>query len=321
MAPSRNRRPGFSRRAQYGLFLGYVIAVAGAVVAVVLLAFATMNPPVFAAMRASLAEITTPISSGVAGIGRGIAAIPEGISEHFATVDKNAELRRELNDVQALLLRARTLARDNRRLTALLQIRERVAVPIVAARLVNSSASSTRRTATLNAGTWQGVKVGQPVRGPDGLIGRILEAGPNTSRVLLITDAESRVPVRRTRDGLVALADGRGDGLLQINAGTLSNVSLAPGDVFVTSGNGGIYAPGIPVARVIERGQDSARARSFARPNTLDFALVQDIFLPPPPPPPPAAGPTPVPVASPTPSPSPARSPTPSPAPSRPAGK
>ncbi|KQS04938.1 rod shape-determining protein MreC [Sphingomonas sp. Leaf357] len=300
MAPSRNRRPGFSRRAQYGLFLGYVIAIAGAIVAAVLLALATLNPPAFAALRAAIAEITTPVSSGIAGIGRGMTAIPEAISEHFYTVDKNAELRRELKDVQPLLLRARTLSRDNRRLTALLRIRERIAVPVVAARLVSSSASSTRRIATLNAGSWQGVKEGQPVRGPDGLIGRILETGPNTARVLLITDADSRVPVRRTRDGLVALANGRGDGLLQINAGTLSNVSLAPGDVFVTSGNGGIYAPGIPVARVIERGQDSALARSFARADTLDFALVQDIFLPPPPP---APVPSPSPTAKPKPNP------------------
>jgi rod shape-determining protein MreC len=292
MAPSRNRRPGFSRRAQYSLFLGYVIAVAGAMVAAVMLALATLNPPVFAALRASIAEITTPVSSGIAGVGRGIMAIPQEVSEHFAVVDKNAALNRELKDVQALLLRARTLSYDNRRLKALLQVRERSDVPVVAARLVSSSASSTRRTATLNAGSWQGVKEGQPVRGPDGLIGRILETGPNTSRVLLITDPESRVPVRRTRDGMVALANGRGDGQLQISAGTLSNVSLAPGDVFVTSGNGGIYAPGIPVARVTERGQDSAVARSFARPDTLDFALVQQIFLPPP---------SPAPMSSPTP--------------------
>ena len=75
MAPSRNRRPGFSRRAQYSLFLGYVIAVAGAMVAAVMLALATLNPPVFAALRASIAEITTPVSSGIAGVGRGITLV------------------------------------------------------------------------------------------------------------------------------------------------------------------------------------------------------------------------------------------------------
>ena len=129
MAPSRNRRPGFSRRAQYGLFLSYVIAVAGAIVAAVLLALATLNPPAFAAFRATVAEITTPISTAVAGAGRGIAAIPSSINDHFLVRQKNAALTKELHDVQVLLLRARTLSYDNRRLKALLRIRDRAANP------------------------------------------------------------------------------------------------------------------------------------------------------------------------------------------------
>ncbi|MDB5703792.1 MAG: rod shape-determining protein MreC [Sphingomonas bacterium] len=280
MAPSRNRRPGFSRRAQYGLFLGYVIAVAGSLVGAVLLALATLDPPAFAALRATMAEVTTPVSSGVAAVGRGIGSVPSSISDYIGVRRKNQELRKELDDIHALLMRARSLSYDNRRLKALLQLRERVAGPVVAARLVSSSASSTRRFAVLNAGSWQGVKTGQPVRGPEGLIGRILETGPNTARVLLLSDPESIVPVRRTRDGLPALAAGRGDGLLDIRAATLGNAGFEPGDVFVTSGTGGIYSPNIPVARVLKRARDTALARSFAQPDTLDFALVQQAFMP-----------------------------------------
>ncbi len=150
----------------------------------------------------------------------------------------------------------------------------------MAARLVSSSASSTRRFAVLNAGSWQGVKTGQPVRGPEGLIGRVLETGPNTARVLLLSDPESIVPVRRTRDGLPALAAGRGDGLLDIRSASLANVGFEPGDIFVTSGTGGIYSPNIPVARVLKRARDTALARTFAQPDTLDFALVMQAFLP-----------------------------------------
>src|SRR3954470_7753896 len=109
MAPSRNRRPGFSRRAQYSLFLGYVIAVAGSLVGAVLLALATLDPPAFAALRASMAEITTPLSSGIAGIGRGIGSIPSSVSDYVGVRKKNQELRKELDDVHALLMRARTL--------------------------------------------------------------------------------------------------------------------------------------------------------------------------------------------------------------------
>lgn len=280
MAPPRNRRPGFSRRAQYSLFLGYVIAVAGSLVGAVLLALATLDPPAFAALRATMAEVTTPISSGIAGIGRGIAAVPSSISGYIAVRQQNARLRKELDDVHALLMRARTLSYDNRRLKALLQMRERSAGPVVAARLVSSSASSTRRFAVLNAGSWQGVHPGQPVRGPEGLIGRILETGPNTARVLLLSDPESIVPVRRTRDGLPALAAGRGDGLIDIRSASIANVGFEPGDVFVTSGTGGIYSPNIPVARVLKRARDTALARTFAQPDTLDFALVQQAFMP-----------------------------------------
>lgn len=296
MAAPRNRRPGFSRRAQYSLFLGYVIAASGALVAAILLALSTLDPPAFAVLRASLGEVTTPISSTLSGIGRWIGSIPGGVSDYIAVHDENAALRKQLAADRALVMRARTLSYDNRRLLAMLRVRERIAEPVVAARLVSSSASSTRRYAVLNAGSWQGVQAGQPVRGPEGLVGRILETGPNSSRVLLLTDPESIVPVRRTRDGLPALAAGRGDGLIDVKPIALASADFTRGDVFVTSGTGGIYPPGIPVARVLRRSADTGLARSLAQPDTLDYALVQRAFMPPAPPPP---------APEPTPSPSP----------------
>ena len=304
MAPPRNRRPGFSRRAQYGLFLGYVIAVAGSLVAAVLLALSAIDPPAFAVLRASVAEVTTPISSVVSSGGQWFGAIPTDVGAYFGVHDENKRLRKQLADQHTLFMRARSLVYDNRRLAALLRLRERIAEPVVTARLVSSSASSTRRFAVLNAGSWQGVASGQPVTGPDGLVGRVLETGPNSARVLLLTDPESVVPVRRTRDGMPALAAGRGDGLVDIRSVAMASAGFGPGDVFVTSGIGGIYPPDVPVARVIRRGRDAAPARSYAQPDTLDYAMVQRAFMPTPPPAPvlqPAPKPTPKPKAKPTP--------------------
>jgi rod shape-determining protein MreC len=177
-------------------------------------------------------------------------------------------------------MRARTLSYDNRRLKKLLDLRDRTTDPVVTARLVSSTASSTRRFAVLNAGFRQGVATGQPVRGPEGLVGRILEAGPNTARVLLLSDPESIVPVRRTRDGLPAIAMGRGDGWIEVRSVALLNATFLPGDVLITSGTGGIYPPNIPVARIVRKASDSALARAFSQPDTLDFALVQRAFMP-----------------------------------------
>lgn len=279
MASPRNRRPGFSRRAKYGLFLGYVVAVAGVLVAAGLLALSTFDPSSFSALRLAMAEVTTPISGTIGAVGRGIGSVPGAVGDYFFVKQRNEALQKQIDDTHALLMRARTLSYDNRRLKALLHMRERTSDTVVTARLVSSSASSTRRFAMLNAGFRQGVVEGQPVRGPDGLVGRILEAGPNTARVLLLTDPESIVPVRRTRDGLPAIAAGRGDGWIEIRSVNLSDTLFKPGDVLITSGTGGIYSPNVPVARIVRQGRDVALARSFAQPDTLDFALVQRAFM------------------------------------------
>ncbi|WP_267386498.1 rod shape-determining protein MreC [Sphingomonas sp. GC_Shp_3] len=283
MAPSNNRRPGFSRRAQHGVFWSYVFAVAGMLVGVILLALSYFDPTTFGAARTAVAEVTAPVSSGLSSVGRTVGAVPNGIGSYFMIHDQNIALRKQIADDHAVTMRARAINYENRRLKALLGLRERIGVPVVSARLVSSSPTSTRRFATLNAGSWQGVERGQPVLGPDGLIGQVVEAGPNTARVLLLTDPESSVPVRRTRDGLPALAVGRGDGLIDIRSVSNAAASFAPAEVFVTSGAGGVYPPNIPVAKILRHGRDIVLAEAVMRPNTLDFALVQRAFLPAPP--------------------------------------
>jgi rod shape-determining protein MreC len=294
MAPPRNRRPGFSRRAQYSLFIGYVAAVGGALIGAVLLLLSTFNPPAYAAVRGFFGEITTPIASGLDWVRRGFAGAPGAISEHWDVKAENDRLKKELEANHTLVDRARTLNQENRRLRAMLKLRDATTDAVIAARLVSSTASSTRRYATLNAGAWQGIRPGMPVREPDGLIGQVVETGWNSSRVLLIIDAESIVPVRRTRDGMPAIAAGRGDGLLDIRSASLSSGEFAAGDTFVTSGTGGIFPPNIPVARVIKSSHDFGVAQPSANPDALDFALVQQTFLP---------EPTPTPSSSPTPTP------------------
>ncbi|SOB87070.1 rod shape-determining protein MreC [Sphingomonas guangdongensis] len=288
MAPPSAKRTGFSRRAQYGVFIGYVAAASGVVVGLVLVLLSFFNPPVFAAFRSAVAEATTPISSGLAGLRRA-ATSPGSLADYFGGADKIRELRTQLAREHAIVTRARMINAENRRLRALLRIRDIEVTPVVAARLVSSTASSTRRFATLNAGRRQGVEPGMPVRGPEGLIGRVIETGFNSARVLLLIDAESIVPVRRTRDNLPAIASGRGDGQLDIRSAGSANAPFQRGDTFVTSGTGGLYPPNIPVARVTQSARDAAPGRMLADPDSLDFALVQRPFRPAPLPERPAA--------------------------------
>lgn len=283
MAPPKNRRPGFSRRAQYGLFFGYVIAGLAAVAGVALLALSTINPPAFAALRGGVAELTVPISASVSNVANGIGAIPGAIGDYFGVKSENARLRARLAAQHELLMRARLLSYDNHRLKHLLDLRDRSTATVVSARLISSSATSTRRVALLNAGFRQGVRPGMPVSGPHGVIGRILEAGPDTARVLLVIDPESAVPVRRTRDGVPAIANGRGDAMLEIHPVSLVDKPFRVGDVLLSSGTGGLYPPDIPVARVVRLNRDGALAVPFEQPDTLDYAIVQRAFFQAPP--------------------------------------
>ena len=298
MAPPRNHRPGFSRRAQYTVFAGYVLAASGALVGAILLLISIIDPRAFSVLRGAMREATTPISSGADWVWDGVASVPAGIGDYFGAVSENRRLRAREEATRRYLMQARLLNRENARLRTLLALRDRSAAPVITARLVNSSASSTRRFATFNAGSRQGVMRGQPVRGPNGLIGRIVETSPNTASVLLIIDPESIVPVRRTRDGLSAIVAGVGNGMVEVRTAGVVNAPLLAGDVFVTSGTGGIYPPGVPVARVSRSQRDVAPARVFAEPDGLDFALVERAFLPAPVPrPTPSATPTPTPAA------------------------
>ncbi len=282
MAPPSTRRTGFSKRAQYGTFFGYIAALAGALLGGGVLLVSILDKNAFSGARSVAADVTAPAGRAVAasrGVLHNTGATLYGWATWGAT---NARMTRELELARVRLAEARATEEENHRLKALLGLREAGAtgaVPTVAfARLINSTASSLRRYATISAGREQGVTVGMPVRSATGLVGRVLEANRSTARVLLVTDPESVVPVRRARDGLAAFASGQGDGTLQLRLLSLGINPLKPGDVFVTSGSGGLYHPGTAVAVVAQITRDGAIARVLSDPTASEFVAVEPVF-------------------------------------------
>lgn len=284
MAPPRHRRPGFSRRVQISLFLGYVIAVAGAVLGLGLVLLARFDPQSFALLRGAAIDVSAPVTSGGRAVVRSVEAGGSAIGAYFRAGSQNRALREELARAQRRLIHAKATEAENRRLKKLLGLLENRIRPIAVARLIGSDPTAHRRFATLAAGRMAGVRAGQPVRSADGLVGRVFETGQFASRVLLLTDAGSAVPVKITRSGAAALATGRGDGGLDLRALVGSGTPFKKGDVAVTSGTGGVYAPNIPVAVVIRTDGEHALAWPLADPARLDFATVEPVFVPPLPP-------------------------------------
>ena len=274
MAPQSNRRPGFSRRAQYGLFLGYVLAVAGVLFSILLLLIAVVDPRGFAALKGGALDLTRPISSAGSSVAGFFGGIGAGIGNYFQAASQNAELKRELAETRRKMIEARATELENRRLKALLGLTRDIEDEVAVARVVGSSFDSVRRLATLSAGSSSGIRPGFPVRAADGLVGRVIEAGRWAARVLLVSDGASSVPVRLVRDGTAAIARGRGDGTLSLTTLELGQNPFRRGDVLVTSGVGGIYPPNVPVAIVVRIEGDATVAKPLADPAKVDFAVV-----------------------------------------------
>jgi rod shape-determining protein MreC len=281
MAPPSRARQGFSKRAQLGLFTSYVIAVAGILLGILLVLTARFDPAGHAAIQSLLSDITAPIAKGGRALVGTLASGYDGVSAYVDAGSKNRAMETELRQNRAQLMEAKATARENYRLKRLARLIESNPSAIVSARLIASTGASTRRYATLSAGSAQGVAGGQPVRTSEGLIGRVIATGRVTARVLLITDGGAVIPVRRLSDGVPALATGRGDGGLDIRALQAGSNPFQVGDVFVTSGAGGIYPPDVPVALAKVQRRDMTIARPLADPARLDFAIVLPPFVAP----------------------------------------
>ncbi len=278
MVPPSNRRPGYSRKAQYSLFAAYVLAVGGAVFAGLMLIISVADPVGFSVLRSMGSEVTAPVSNFLVSIRNTVTDIGSNTSAYLDAGSKNEALTKEAKANRTKLIEAKAIRIENIRLRQLLNLKQAETGFIAVGRLLSSTASSSRRVATLSIGSHDGLLPGQPVRGASGLIGRVIEASPNTSRILLITDANSPVPVMRASDGLAAIGEGLSDGLVAIRPINLGVNPFKPGDVIVTSGNGGLFHPNIPYAKVIRKTDYGAIARPLADPSTSPNVMVLSIY-------------------------------------------
>ena len=280
MAPPSKRRSGHSRRAQYGQFTGYVLATIGAVIGAVLLIISLFSPTAFGGLRGAATEVVAPAGRGAAVARSESRSWYDSIAGYLRAGSQNDALKKEVELARIRLAEAEAVREENARLKSLLRVEDGDPSPIAASRVVGSTSSSTRRFAYIGKGSRAGVKPGMPVRSPRGFIGRVLETSPNTARILLLTDPESVVPVRRADNDVVAFAEGRGDGLINIRLINLGINPLKKGDIFVTSGAGGFFRPGVAVAIVTSLTSDGGIARIISDPAATDFVVVEPIFQP-----------------------------------------
>ena len=273
-------RPGWSRRAQYGLFFSFLAVIAGIIVGLILLAVSLLAPATFQTVRGAALDVTAPITGSLHEVTATTEGIFTGAGNYWDAASQNAELKRDNKAMLQRMVEAKAIFQENRQLKATLQLRERERVTVATGRIVGSSFNSPRRFAILSAGAADGVRIGMPVRSPDGLVGRIIDTGITASRVLLVSDRANIVPARLLRNGIPVIAQGRGDGTIDVRPLEVGRNPFKRGDLIITSGTGGLYPPLVPIARVVKLEDDGAVALPLADPATTSFAIVEPPFEP-----------------------------------------
>jgi len=273
-------RPGWSRRAQYGLFFTFLAVMAGIIVGVILLVLSLVSPQQFERVRGIALDVTAPVTGALHEVVATTEGLFTGAGNYWDAASQNAELKRERKAMLQRMVEARAIFQENQQIKATLQLRERERTTVATGRIVGSSFNSPRRFAILSAGTSDGVRVGMPVRSADGLVGRIIDAGAIASRVLLVSDRANIVPARLLRNGIPVIAQGLGDGTVSVRPLEVGRNPFKRGDIIITSGTGGLYPPLVPIARVVKLQDDGAIALPLADPATTSFAIVEPAFEP-----------------------------------------
>jgi rod shape-determining protein MreC len=165
--------------------------------------------------------------------------------------------------------RADRLERENTRLRALLELRPMLQVRSIAAEVLYEAADPFSRKLFIDRGDTQGVVLGAPVVGPEGVLGQVTRVFPLSSQVTLLVDKDAAIPVLNARTLARSAAFGGAGGEAMELRYMAANADVKVGDELMTSGVDGIYPPGLSVARVtaVERRAESGFARILLAPS------------------------------------------------------
>ena len=201
------------------------------------------------AVRGAFQTVTSPVRY----LGATVAAPFQGLGNIFTNLTADqatlSELRAENDQLRARNVELEEAAQSVERLQGLLDLRDANNLQSTAARIISGASDSWGSTVTLDKGTSSGLAAGMPVTASNGIIGQIVECGPSTSTVRLVTDENSSVSAMVQSSRAQGMLVGTVTGQVQLTLiGTDQEVAV--GDVIVTSGLGGVFPKGLPLGEV-----------------------------------------------------------------------
>ncbi len=208
------------------------------------------HSPSFRLWRAHATVLVVPIQFLVDAPVRLIRWIGDSVSTQQELLGENAKLRAHELILESKLQRLIALQRENEHLRELLSSTTEVVGKTKVARLLAVDLDPSSQQMVIDKGTNEEVVEGLPILDAYGVMGQVVRVGPLTSKVLLITDTRSAIPVQNSRNGIRAIAVGLGSNGLLALLNVPDTTDIQKGDLFVSSGLGQRFPAGYPVAVV-----------------------------------------------------------------------
>ncbi|MFM5223134.1 rod shape-determining protein MreC [Aeromonas caviae] len=251
MKPIFGRGPSLQLR----LFLAVIISVAAIV--------ADSRFGVFSHVHVYLSSLVSPLQYIANAPGTLLDTMSTQVQTRADLIEQTKQQEQQLFTLRSRLLKMDQLEHENQRLRELLGSPVHKESRKMVAELLSVDSDPFSHQVLINKGALDGVYNGQPVINDQGVVGQVLHVGSTTSRVLLITDSSHGIPVRVLRNDLRAIASGSGE-LDKLELRNLPrNTDVQVGDLLVTSGLGGRFPEGYPVATVTR--SDYVEGKPFAQ--------------------------------------------------------
>jgi rod shape-determining protein MreC len=232
-------------RTVHRILLGLVILVS-----VFLLILWRSDSPRLERLRMSLADALVPSMSRITEPLEFASEMSRDYYNFFDVYNQNRDLRREIQRLRAWRETARQMEEENAQLRALNNVRLAPHSTFVTGDVIADSGGPFLQSALVNVGARDGVVDGSAAVDGNGLVGRVVGIGDRVTRLLLLTDFSSRVPVLVHPSGLRAVLAGDGTSAPQVEFLESPN-EVNPGDSVRTSGDGGVFPPGLTVGRLV----------------------------------------------------------------------
>lgn len=230
-------------------------------------------------LRTAVTDALAPVLGALSRPVESVQGMIREVGHLFALRDENARLRGDNERLRRWETVARRLETENAALRGLLNFKPDPTGAFVSARVVGDSGSAFIRAMLLNAGGASGIGKGHAVITGKGLVGRIIEVGQRSSRVLLLTDLNSRIPVvvEETRQRAILAGDNSPNPYLALLA---EKARVEVGARIITSGHGGQLPLGLPIGVVSEVGESGIRVNPFVDLARLEYVRVVNWSLP-----------------------------------------